>query len=161
MTHHGIGHVVSAQFSPDGRRIVTATDSFDKKARVWDVAPAPTRCPDWLLQLAEAISGKLLNKEGVLDPTRLNRVETLNQLRQKLATQPDDDWVVWGRWLLADRTTRTISPFAKVTVPDYIERLIQEKTPRSLDEAEQLATGKPKILQRISEARETLKQPKK
>ncbi len=161
MTHHGIGHVVSAQFSPDGRRIVTATDTFDKKARVWDVAPTQAPCPDWLLQLAEAISGKVLNKEGVLEPTRLNRVETLNQVRQKLAAQPDDDWVVWGRWLLADRATRTISPFAKVTVPEYLKRLIQEKTRQSLDEAEPLAAGKPEVLQRISAARQTLEQPKK
>jgi hypothetical protein len=74
-----------------------------------------------------------------------------------LAAQPDDDWVVWGRWLLADHATRTISPFAKVTVPEYIERLIKEKTSLSLDEAEQLAAGKPEVLQRISAARSVAK----
>jgi hypothetical protein len=59
------------------------------------------------------------------------------------------------------RATRTISPFAKVTVPEYVERLIQEKTAQSLDEAEPLAAGKPEILERISAARATLEQPKK
>ena len=78
-----------------------------------------------------------------------------------MATQPDDDWVVWRHWLLADRATRTISPFAKVTMPEYIKRLIKENTRQSLDEAEQLAAGKPEMLQRISEARKTLGQPKK
>ena len=72
----------------------------------------------------------------------------------------DDDWVVWGRWFLADRATRTISPFSKITVPQYIENRIKEKTPQSLDEAEQLAIGNPELLQRISEARKTLEQTK-
>ncbi len=154
----GANEVASAEFSPDGSRIMAAANY---QASLWDVAPAQPGLPDWLIPLAEAISGKVLNKEGVLEPTRLNRVETLNQLRQKLAGQPDDDWVIWGRWLLADRATRTISPFAKVTVPDYIERLIKEKTRQSLDEAEPLAAGKPEIMRRISEARATLDQPRK
>jgi hypothetical protein len=34
----------------------------------------------------------------------------------------NDDWVVWGRWFLADRATRTISPFSKVTIPEYRQR---------------------------------------
>ena len=110
-----------------------------------------------MLQLAEAISGQTLNKQGVLEPTRLNRMETLNQLRQKLNQEPgDDDWVVWGRWFLADRATRTISPFSKITVPQYLENRIKEKTAPSLDEAEPLAVGTPELLQRISEARKTL-----
>ncbi len=92
-----------------------------------------------------------------MEPTRLNRVETLNQLRQKLNQEPgDDDWVVWGRWFLADRATRTISPFSKITVPQYIENRIKEKTAPSLDEAEQLAVGNAEVLQRISEARKSL-----
>jgi hypothetical protein len=78
-----------------------------------------------LLQLAEAISGQTLNKQNLLEPTRLNRVEVLNQIRQKLNQDPgDDDWSVWGRWFLADRATRTISPFSKVTVPEYLENRV-------------------------------------
>ena len=131
---HG-SSVVSAQFSPDGKRIVTADY---KTARVWDMEPTQARCPDWLLPLSEVISGQVLNKQGVLEPTRLNRAETLNQIRQKLNQEPsDDDWVFWGRWFLADRATRTISPFSKITVPQYIENRIKEQPPQSLDEAEQ------------------------
>jgi hypothetical protein len=85
----------------------------------------------------------------------------LNPLRHKRAAQPEDDWVVWGRGLLAGRATRAISPFAKVTLPEHLERLIKENTRQSLDEAEQLAAGKPEILQRIAEAREALRRPKK
>ena len=111
--------VYFAQFSPDGKRIVTG--SADKTARVWDVSPTPSNHPAWFSQLAEAISGQVLNKQGVLEPTRLNREETINRIRQELNHQPDkDDWVVWGRWFLADPATRTISPFSKITGPEYL-----------------------------------------
>ena len=106
--------------------------SADKAARVWDVAPAQARYPDWLLQLSEAISGQVLNKQDVLEQTRLNRIEMLDQIPQKLNQEPgDDDWAVWGRWFLGDRAKRTISPFSKITVPEYIENQIKEKTPRA------------------------------
>ncbi len=72
----------------------------------------------------------------------------------------DDDWLVWGRWFLAERATRTISPFAKITVPEYIENRIRENTPESLEEAGRLGAGKPELLQRISEARKSLEQVK-
>jgi WD40 repeat protein/tetratricopeptide (TPR) repeat protein len=127
----------SAQFDPDGRRIVTATRDG---ARVWDLAPAPTRFPDWLFPLSEAISGQVLNKQGILEPTKLSRIETIHQIRQKLSQETGaDDWVIWGRWLLADRSTRTISPFSKITVPEYIGDRIKENTVKSLAEAEQVA----------------------
>jgi hypothetical protein len=91
-------------------------------ARVWDIGPCSTGVPDWLLRLAEATSGQALNKQSVLEETKLPRAETFTQIREKLSHEPsDDDWVVLGRWLLADPSTRTISPFSKITVPEYIE----------------------------------------
>jgi len=111
--------VLSAQFSPDGKRIVTA--SSDGTARVWDIAPSSENHPAWLLRLAEVISGQTLNQQGVLEPTRLNRADVINQIRQELNDQPaHDDWVVLGRWFLADPATRTISPFSTRTVPEYL-----------------------------------------
>jgi WD40 repeat protein/serine/threonine protein kinase len=111
------GTVSSAQSSPDGRRIVTA--SADQTARVWDIAPTNATFPNWLLELSEAVSGQALNKQGLLEPTKLNRAEILQQIRQKLNQQSgDDDWTVWGRWFLADPSTRTISPFSKVMVSE-------------------------------------------
>ena len=104
--------VTAAQFSHDGKRVVTA--AADHVARLWDIALANATFPYWLFELSEAISGQSLNKQGVLEPTKLNRAEVLQQIRQKLNQESaDDDWVVWGRWLLADPTTRTISPFSK------------------------------------------------
>jgi WD40 repeat protein/Flp pilus assembly protein TadD len=129
--------VESAQFSPDGKRIVTRASGV---VRVWDVAPAQREFPGWLLTLAEAVSGQVLNPQGVLEKTKLNRPETLSRIREQLKQSPgDDDWVVWGRWFFADPATRTISPFSKITVPDYVNRRIQENTVASLEEAIQLS----------------------
>ena len=81
-----------------------------------------------------------------------------NNLKQ-LADRPGDDaWAIWGRWLLADPATRTISPLCNFTVPENIESLIKEHTPDSLDEAERLAYGNVELLRRLSEARRTLTQ---
>ena len=42
----------------------------------------------------------------------LDRVQTVNDIRAKLNKDPsEDDWTVWGRWLLADPDTRCFSPF--------------------------------------------------
>ncbi|HUD49225.1 MAG TPA: protein kinase [Candidatus Baltobacteraceae bacterium] len=155
-TGAGVRWVVnSAQFSPDGKRIVTAAD--DGTARVWDVAPSQETRPAWLPQLAEAISGQTLNKQGLLEPTRLDCADVLSRLRQELNGETNrDDWVVWGRWFLADPSTRTISPFSEQTVPQYVEEQIKEKTAASLDEAARLAGDNDLLLKRIAEARGTL-----
>ena len=140
------------QFSPDGSRVVTA--SRDGTARVWDLAPAQGKWPGWLLRLAEAISGQVLNKQGVLEPTKLNRAEVMDQLRRKLnQAADDDDWVVWGRWFLGDRSARTISSFSKITIPEYIVNRIKENTAESLVEAGNLAVGNQELLGLLARVR--------
>jgi hypothetical protein len=110
-----------------------------------------------LLQLAEAISGQVLNKHGVLEEATLNRAEVIKQVREQLSREPDDDdRVVWGRWFLADPATRTISPYSKLTVPEYIENRIKENTAESLAEAEDLAFGNTALLERIAKLRASL-----
>jgi WD40 repeat protein len=148
--------VRTSEFSPDGKRVLTASD--DGNARLWDVAPAQAKRPDWLLQLAEAVSGQVLNSQSVLEPTKLNRAEVLNGIRYRLKHEPDgDDWAAWGGWFLANASMRTISPFSKVTVPEYVDRLLEAPTAQALAEAESLAFGSPELLQRIAVARQRLK----
>jgi WD40 repeat protein len=149
--------VKSAQFSPDGKRIVTA--SYDNTARVWDISPSAASPPEWLPRLAEAVAGVHLNDHGVFELLTEDPGRVLEEIRAQLSRGPaNDDWTIWGRWFLADRSTRTISPFSKITVPEYIENRIKENTTAALDEAEQLAVGNAQLLQRIQQARETLKQ---
>ena len=109
--------VLSAQFSLDGKQVLTTAAS--NPARVWDIAP-PAPVPSWLALLAEAISGEVLNAQGQLQPTRLDRADAFKRVRQTLEAEPDDEgWTQWGKWLLSDHGARTISPFSTVTVSDH------------------------------------------
>ena len=147
------GMVVSAQFSSDGKRVVTA--SWDSTARVWDIAPPSAICPGWLLDLATAVCGEILSPRGVLEYTD----RPLDQVRQTLSEQRgNDDWLILGRWLLADSSTRTISPFSRITVAEWIERRFKENMTNSLAELEQFAisTGDALLLERVSQARQAI-----
>jgi WD40 repeat protein len=116
-----------ARFGPGDKRILT---SGEHEARVWDMAPAHGPCPDWLLPLSEAISGLRLSPQGLLENTSLERAKTLKEIRRRLDREENNsDWVIWGRWLLADRATRTISPFSSITVPEFYGNQDQAKSP--------------------------------
>jgi len=118
-THHGKNGsatwgpgtpIPSARFSPRGNRIVTIT--ADNTTHLWDFAPPLAVVPSWLPKLGEAMSGLALNADGIikLSPS----IRLLQEVREILAKGPDnDDWVIWGRWVLADPDKRTISPFSK------------------------------------------------
>ena len=143
-----------AEFTPDGRRIITVAGN---KACVWDLWPRDKELPNWFLKLAGAAAGARLSEQGVLEPLQQDSTEVLITIKEQLDREPaDNDWTIWGRWFLADRSTRTISPFSKVTIPEYIENRIKENTTESLDEAEELATANRELLRRIKKAREAL-----
>jgi WD40 repeat protein len=55
--------VLHAAFSPDGRRIVTASDT----ARVWDL-PLDERPAEDLIRLAEVLAGYSLDEQGGMNP---------------------------------------------------------------------------------------------
>ena len=74
-------------------------------------------------ELAQAVSGGKLNQQGLLEATGQDPGSFIGRILQQLEQAPaNDDWVVWGRWFLADRATRTISPFSKVTIPEHRQR---------------------------------------
>ena len=94
-----------------------------------------------------------MNGQGVLESTTENRAEVLEQIRQELDRQARlDEWVAWGRWFLADPASRNISPFSAITLADYVQDRIDEKTLESLYEARCLASGNTNQLHRISYA---------
>ncbi|HNC99401.1 MAG TPA: tetratricopeptide repeat protein, partial [Myxococcota bacterium] len=124
----------------DSRRLVTVEDGAEQPSEsryatlLWDIAPNGGRYPDWVRPLTEALCGKLLNRERLLNPVPFDRLATLSEVRQTLASAAEDDWTVWGRWLLAPPDTRTVSPFSKTTIPEEAARRIDQNTLASLRE---------------------------
>jgi hypothetical protein len=108
------GKVNAASFSPDGRRIVTASD--DGTARVWDVVvDVESPLPAWVPELAEAVGDRKFNEEGVLVVPDKSIIELRSEL---LALKGDDFWSRFGRWFFMRGPERTISPDSQVTVSE-------------------------------------------
>ena len=92
--------VYYAAFSPDGRRVVTA--SYDNTARVWNVlidCCASQSDADRLATLAEAVSGYEVSETGsltALEPAE--RLERLRKLGRSIGTRPAPalslDWLI-------------------------------------------------------------------
>src|SRR5262249_28503375 len=115
---HG-GPVRDAEFSPDGQRVITASD--DGTAVIWDIGPPPAPVPGWLLSLAEMLSGQVLTTQGVPQQLNVDQTPTAKQILAELNKAPDAPWARWGRWLLADPSTRTLSPYSQVPITKPIE----------------------------------------
>jgi eukaryotic-like serine/threonine-protein kinase len=132
---HG-AQVTSAEFSPDGTRVVTC--SSDKAVRIWEVTSAPLPVPEWLPALAAVVAGQHIDAQDV---SEVLSVEDLYRLRQTLAANTASDYYGrWARWFFADSATRTIAPSSDVTVPEYVQRRIEENTRESLREATGLSS---------------------
>jgi WD40 repeat protein/tetratricopeptide (TPR) repeat protein len=113
-----------AEFSPDGKFVVSC--STDKTARIWEVPMIPSRIPDWLPELAEAVAGQRIDEEGI---STVVPVDRLFQLKQTLTQHDSQDYYkVWARWFFADSATRTISPLCPVTVPELRDQLAKQRT---------------------------------
>lgn len=124
-----------ATFSPDGRWVVTASN--DRKAKLWEIPLAPLPIPAWLPELTEALVGKRLNAQGAPEPVPIEELLALKQ--QFNSSTATDDYTRWAKWLFADRSRRTISAFSAITIPEYVEELLEENTLRSLAEAVRLS----------------------
>lgn len=108
--------VRSVDISPDGRRVAAVSGN---ECQIWDIAPAGTNFPSWLLRLSEALAGQIVSEQGVLTPTSMDRALEIENIRNELANRSaTDDWSVWGRWFFANPANRTLSPFAGVIASD-------------------------------------------
>jgi hypothetical protein len=140
------GAVRSAQFSPDGQRVVTA--SYDNTARVWDAVIATDKDTkeDILLlaELAEATAGVALETVGQAENFKLVPPEQVIALRKKIAARfsgasskltPLQQFL---KWTVSDRRSRTISPLSQVTVSEWLKNRIKEGTVEGLRAALQV-----------------------
>ncbi len=126
--------ITSTRFSPDGQWLVSA--GLDAEVHVWDSASLSLPIPGWLADLAEAVAGQRFVASGASEPVAGAR---LLAFRERFGGDPGSDFYTrWAKWFFADRSTRTISPNSPVTLPDYVQRRIDENTFESLDDAVRL-----------------------
>lgn len=123
----------------------------DGAVRMWDIGPSPRAFPEWLLDLTEAVSGQVVNEQSSLMPTKLDRARTIQRIRETLDSRSEpDDWTLWGRWFLGDRSGRMISPFSKIAIPEYIDRRVHEGNTEALTETQRSLIGGPTASAKIA-----------
>jgi WD40 repeat protein len=145
--------VNSAHFSPDGQRVVTA--SWDKTAQLWDVVIVTDKdiTEDVLLlaELAEATAGVSLETVRQKENLKLLAPEKTGASWEKIAAKfssPASQLTPLQRfmkWSVSDRRSRTISPFSKVTISEWIEHRIKNGTVEGLRAAMQVDPVNPRI----------------
>jgi hypothetical protein len=150
MQHESSVH--SAQFSPDGQRVLTA--SGDQTARLWDAPSLVSKDTEenvlQLAELAQAIGGDALVASGEADVLHALTPSERMGVRKKAAkfqdsSSPQTPLQKFMQWLVSDVRSRTISPFAKTTVRDWIEDKIKEGKIAGLREALQVDPGNPRV----------------
>src|SRR5208282_965113 len=144
----------SAQFSADGQQMVTA--SWDKTAQVWDVPAIGNQdtSDDVLLlaDLAEAACGSVLQTSGQAEILKLFPPDQVSVIKEKIAAKFERQSSGLTpvarllKWSVADPRRRTISPFAKLTVPEWIENRIKEGTFESLRLAIQIDPANARLI---------------
>ena len=142
----------SVCFSPDGRRAAGAATG----ASVWDVPLGQSPCPPWLGLLAEAVSGKVLRAQHVLEESTLDSPQTLAGLDQLLPRENStNDWELWARWFLTPPGDRTTSPHSHLTLSNYVRRLDVPQVISTAAERLALTAGDPELLVRLPRVPET------
>jgi WD40 repeat protein len=117
--------VLCARFSTDGLHVVTGSE--DRTARLWEVPSVHSAAPEWLPRLAETVAGQRFNARGTVEPVAVTDfLQLRTELLQGRAGEP---CVSWAQWFFADRGNRLISPHATLTVPAYVQGMLQADRP--------------------------------
>ncbi|HSH93203.1 MAG TPA: AAA-like domain-containing protein [Roseimicrobium sp.] len=132
--------------SQDGHWLARTTE--DGAALAWEIMSPPLPVPSWLPELAESMAGERINDRGL---TETVVQEEFAKLREHLTgLQGDAFYQRWGRWFVADRFERTLSPASSVPVTHYIDHRVQDNTPSSLREAVRMSPTNAVAVARLS-----------
>lgn len=117
-----MGRVNFAAFSPDGSRVVTASD--DGLARVWNVLAPAFNAPDWFPGFLEAAARQRLSTGAGGFPEPLGEAETGKRFAAVRNLTDGDSLAKMAKWWLHDPRDRAIAPAFTVSLDDYINRKI-------------------------------------
>lgn len=133
------------RFSPDGRRVVLPCG--DNRVRTLELPPSePT--PSWLPELVEAIAGQQWGEKGVSVKPWADLYAVRDSLSQK---QESGEWLAWARWLFADRGQRTVTPYSREPVSEWVEERVAQDTVPALVDALRSQPGHAEARRRLAE----------
>jgi hypothetical protein len=116
------GGLVSAVFSPDGRRVLTA--SRDKIARLWPVLPAGVPPSDWCSDFLVWLGGKQIDPSGQIETLSGDELGKLEARLRPHMTE-DTDYARLLRWRLLPLQERPVDPYDKTTQAQAADLIIR------------------------------------
>lgn len=130
MRHRSRGEGVAFVIGSGGRELLSMSDG---KLRAWPMPVVESKIPEWLGPLAEAVAGQRLDEAGHSEMVPRTELSLVSKQLTKLAGT--DEFSRFGRWFVAPRTSRTVSPYSERTEDDFVEQLLGDGTADGLREA--------------------------
>lgn len=138
--------VNAARFSPDGNRLVTIAD--DATARLWELPPRGALNAVFLAKLAEAITMERIEDDGSISLIPFSEIQSLRS--NLLNTAESEPLRRFATWVMAERTTRTLTPVSTLTIPEYVGRLLAQEERGFVEEAVRVAPTNARALSRLA-----------
>lgn len=168
--------------------VVRDSRGYSHSLRAWELSAGTSKDAEVFARLAETAGGFVLDREGPMTPMEHWDYRIRDFPRIPLVeSEKDDDslfpaliiarWLspdaridptdfddplsaaALSRWFFADRSTRTLSPLSKITVPDFIRGRLARGTKEARDEVLKAYPDHPLVLEELRRAQSSPQSP--